>query len=86
MIWLWGAGTLILATLLVAFGVKPFFRWVWRFCTKWVIGLALLFILNRYGQAYGWYVPMNPVTTGIAGILGIPGTIALVYLYKGSSY
>lgn len=86
MIWLWGAGTLLFATLLVAFGIKPFVQWIWRFCMKWVVGLALLFILNRYGQAYGWYVPMNPVTTGVAGILGIPGTIALVYLYKGSSY
>ncbi|KIL52647.1 pro-sigmaK processing inhibitor BofA family protein [Jeotgalibacillus soli] len=85
-IWAWGIGTLVLATLLIVVGVKPLLRWIWRFCTKWVIGLVLLFLLNRYGQAYGWYVPVNPVTTGIAGILGIPGTIALVYLYDRSSY
>ena len=85
MIWFWVIGTFIIASILLAVGVKPFVEWVWRFSVKWVIGLALLFVLNRYGQAYGWYVPMNPVTTGVAGILGIPGTIALVYIYKGSS-
>ena len=85
MIWFWVIGTFIIASVLLAVGVKPFVEWVWRFSVKWVIGLALLFVLNRYGQAYGWYVPMNPVTTGVAGILGIPGTIALVYIYKGSS-
>ncbi|WP_244093943.1 pro-sigmaK processing inhibitor BofA family protein [Jeotgalibacillus sp. R-1-5s-1] len=82
MIWLWGAGTLITVLMIFTVGIVPFLKWMWRMGTKWIVGLGLLFIVNRFGQEYGLYVPMNPVTTGIAGILGIPGTAALVFIFR----
>ncbi len=42
----------------------------------------MLFLINRFDQEYGLYVPMNPLTTGIAGVLGLPGTAALVYIFS----
>ncbi|WP_404406586.1 pro-sigmaK processing inhibitor BofA family protein [Jeotgalibacillus malaysiensis] len=81
MIWLWVLGTLTTVILILAVGTVPFLKWLWRIGTKWVVGLGLLFLINRFGQEYGLYVPMNPLTTGIAGVLGLPGTIALVYIF-----
>ncbi|MFB8736420.1 pro-sigmaK processing inhibitor BofA family protein [Bacillus sp. SL00103] len=39
---------------------------------------SFLFCLNLFGRESRDYVSINPVTSGISGLLGIPGVAALV--------
>lgn len=45
-------------------------------------GLALL-IINVVGSGMGIMVPLNLITAGIAGVLGLPGVICLVIYFNG---
>ncbi|ALC83235.1 MULTISPECIES: pro-sigmaK processing inhibitor BofA family protein [Bacillus] len=45
---------------------------------KLAVGALLLFCVNMLGSSIGIHVPINFVTTGISGLLGIPGIAALV--------
>jgi len=47
---------------------------------KLLIGALFLFFLNALGGQYGLHVPINLVNSVIAGILGIPGVIALAII------
>lgn len=44
-----------------------------------VIGIALLFLFNRFGAGLlGFVLPINWITALIVGVLGIPGFIGVV--------
>lgn len=45
-----------------------------------IIGAAALFIINIFGGLVGITVGINPITALIAGFLGIPGIILLLFL------
>jgi inhibitor of the pro-sigma K processing machinery len=45
-------------------------------------GITLLLGLHFFGNNFGLYLPINLVTVGMAGILGIPGVMLLVILGK----
>ena len=45
--------------------------------TKLIIGAVFLFFLNTLGHQVGIHVPINLVTSAVAGLLGIPGVAAL---------
>ena len=44
------------------------------------IGLLLVLVINTFGDSIGLHIPFNIVTALVVGLLGIPGTIALVIL------
>ncbi|AZV40774.1 pro-sigmaK processing inhibitor BofA family protein [Peribacillus asahii] len=67
---------LILLLLIVGAPLKPI-RYVGQVIIKLVIGAVFLFFLNTLGNQVGIHVPINFVTSAIAGVLGIPGVAAL---------
>lgn len=69
----------IMLFLLFGAALKPF-RFVGRLVVKLIIGGLLLFFLNIFGTSFGLHVPINAITTVVAGILGIPGIAALVLI------
>ncbi len=45
-----------------------------------VLGAIALFLLNIVGSYFGLTIGINPITALIAGFLGIPGVILLIFL------
>jgi len=45
-----------------------------------IIGAVALFVINIFGNFFGLTIGINPVTALIAGFLGIPGIILLLFL------
>lgn len=45
-----------------------------------IIGAVALFILNIFGGMIGLTIGINPITALVAGFLGIPGIILLIFL------
>ena len=73
------AAGLILLLLLFGTSIKPV-RFVGKLVVKILIGGILLFFLNTLGTSFDIHVPINAITTVVAGILGIPGIAALVVI------
>lgn len=42
-----------------------------------VLGYVALWVINGLGLLVGLHLPLNPFTALVAGILGVPGTIAI---------
>ncbi|WP_370874045.1 pro-sigmaK processing inhibitor BofA family protein [Oikeobacillus pervagus] len=72
-------GILVFILLGVTTKVKPV-RFVGNIAIKIVIGALFLFFLNAFGSKFGLHVPINIVTSSVAGILGIPGLAALAII------
>ncbi|WP_338752472.1 pro-sigmaK processing inhibitor BofA family protein [Bacillus sp. FJAT-52991] len=47
---------------------------------KVIVGTFFLFLLNSFSGDYGLHVPINLVTSTIAGVLGITGVAALAVI------
>ncbi|KMY55938.1 hypothetical protein AC623_20010 [Bacillus sp. FJAT-27231] len=47
---------------------------------KLSVGACFLFLLNSFSGDYGLHVPINFVTSAIAGILGIAGVVSLAII------
>ncbi len=45
-----------------------------------VLGILILWLLNKFGGSLGISIPINVITALVVGILGIPGVIILVLL------
>lgn len=45
-----------------------------------VLGILILWLLNKFGGSLGISIPINIITALVVGILGIPGVIILVLL------
>lgn len=67
---------LILLLLIIGAPLKPI-RFLGQGITKLIIGAVFLFFLNTLGGQVGIHVPINLVTSAVAGLLGIPGVAAL---------
>ena len=67
---------LILLLLIIGAPLKPI-RFVGQGIIKLIIGAVFLFFLNILGNQVGIHVPINLVTSAVAGLLGIPGVAAL---------
>lgn len=67
---------LILLLLIIGAPLKPI-RLLGQGITKLIIGAVFLFFLNTLGNQVGIHVPINLVTSAVAGLLGIPGVAAL---------
>lgn len=69
-------GGLILFLLIMGTSLKPI-RFLGQGVIKVIIGAVFLFFLNMLGNQVGIHVPINLVTSAVAGLLGIPGVAAL---------
>ena len=45
-----------------------------------ILGAFALFILNFFGSYIGFSIGINPITALVAGFLGIPGIILLIFV------
>lgn len=68
----------IFILLLIAYkaNIKPL-KFLGSILIKGMIGALFLFFLNLFGNQFSLHVPINLVTSFIAGFLGIPGVCAL---------
>lgn len=67
---------LYMATRLLATPLKATLRLV----VNVAVGVVVLLLFNLAGGYFGLYVPLNPVTALVAGLLGIPGLGLMVAL------
>jgi len=70
---------LVVFLLLFGTALKPI-RVAGRLAVKLLVGALLLFFLNIIGTNFGLHVPINAITTVVAGVLGIPGIAALAII------
>ena len=54
-------------------------RWFWRIGLNSLFGFACLWLLNLISGFTGLFFPINLVTVSIAGFLGLPGIIFLIF-------
>lgn len=45
-----------------------------------VLGIIMIYLVNTFGMTLGIKIPFNIVTALIAGILGVPGVVALILI------
>lgn len=80
----WHMIGIALAAIIIVFFAAQFFRgpvqMVWLLVRSAIIGFCGLFIINYIGQGFHFHIGFNWVTASVAGILGIPGLIALVVI------
>lgn len=51
-----------------------------KFIINGLIGAILLFIINIFSSLIGITIAINPITALVAGFLGIPGVLLLLFL------
>ena len=66
----------IVVAKLLAWPVKK----ILKLAVNVVLGVIMIFLVNTFGMAIGITIPSNIVTALIAGILGVPGVIALIII------
>jgi len=72
------AGVIVLF-LIVGAPLKPI-RFIGQAFIKLAIGALMLFLLNAVGTSFDLKIPINAITTVVAGFLGIPGVAALAVI------
>jgi inhibitor of the pro-sigma K processing machinery len=72
---------MILLLFLVGTPFKPL-KILGRFSIKLIVGAVILYIVNIVGGKFGMHIPINPSTTLVSGILGLPGIAALIVIQK----
>ena len=51
-----------------------------KFIINGIVGAVVLFFLNIFGGFIGVSIAINPITALVAGFLGIPGVLLLLFL------
>ena len=51
-----------------------------RLAVNVVLGIIMIYLVNTFGMVVGIKIPFNIVTALIAGILGVPGVVALILI------
>lgn len=51
-----------------------------KFIINGLIGAVLLFIINIFSSLIGITIAINPITALVAGFLGVPGVLLLLFL------
>ncbi|HBT47621.1 MAG TPA: SigmaK-factor processing regulatory BofA [Peptococcaceae bacterium] len=54
-------------------------RWIAKIAVNSLFGLLLLWAFNFVGSYFSFTIPLNWLTVLVAGFLGIPGLIMLVF-------
>ncbi len=56
------------------------FKWILKLIYNGIIGGILLLVVNLVGKMIGFSIVINPITALIAGFLGIPGVVMLIFV------
>jgi inhibitor of the pro-sigma K processing machinery len=70
---------IIILLLLYNTMVEPM-KIIYKVLIKFVIGALMIGFINIIGMALNFHIAINFITTGIAGILGLPGLLLLILL------
>ncbi|MCQ4635489.1 pro-sigmaK processing inhibitor BofA family protein [Anaerovorax odorimutans] len=57
-------------------------KWAGRMLISSMIGAVLIILINILGGKWGLFVPLNPLSAVIIGILGVPGAIGLLLFFN----
>ena len=57
-------------------------KWAGRLIISSIVGGALIVLINILGGNWGIFVPLNPLSAVIVGVLGVPGAIALLLFFN----
>lgn len=57
-------------------------KWAGHLVLNSLIGGALILLMNVVGGNWGVFLPLNPLTAVIAGVLGIPGVLCLLLFFN----
>jgi inhibitor of the pro-sigma K processing machinery len=52
---------------------------IWKLIVNSLVGLVSLLLVNYFAARYGIVVPINLFTVVVAGFLGIPGILGLIF-------
>lgn len=58
----------------------PLIRWAFKVLYTSIIGGISIFLLNLVLGLLGYHIALNAVTALLAGSLGIPGVVLIVFL------
>lgn len=58
------------------------FKWIIKLIYNGIIGGILLLVVNIVGKLVGFSIVINPITALVAGFLGIPGVIMLIFIER----
>lgn len=56
-------------------------KWILKLLVNSFLGGVVLLIINGLGGNFGLFIPINPLTAVIAGILGLPGVIVMCLFF-----
>jgi len=74
-----GVFLLFLVYLLGSILLKPL-KLVFKLVINSIFGLLLLWAFNFFGAYFNFFIPLNWLTVLIAGFLGLPGLVLLIFL------
>lgn len=57
-------------------------KWAGKLMLSSLIGGIVIIIVNFLGGNWGIFLPLNPLTAVITGILGIPGVVLLMLFFN----
>ncbi|MED3725745.1 pro-sigmaK processing inhibitor BofA family protein [Priestia endophytica] len=70
----------LILLILITGGIQKAFKLLGSGIVRFLIGALLLFFANIIGAQFGLHVPINLITTAVAGLLGVCGVGALVVI------
>ena len=70
----------VIVLLIAKFVLKINFKRLIELIINIVLGIVILWLLNKFGGSLGIAIPINIITALVVGILGVPGVIILVLL------
>lgn len=73
---IFAAIAVIVVAKLLAWPVKK----ILKLAINIALGVVMIILVNTFGASIGITIPFNIVTALIAGILGVPGVIALIII------
>ena len=57
-------------------------KWVGKLLLSSIIGAMLILVVNAVGARFGIFVPLNPITAAVIGVLGVPGALCLLLFFN----
>lgn len=70
----------VIVLLIAKFVLNVNFKRLIELIINIVLGIIILWLLNKFGGSLGISIPINIITALVVGILGVPGVIILVLL------
>lgn len=57
-------------------------KWAGRLILSSIVGGIVIMAVNLIGGSRGIFVPLNPLTAAVTGLLGVPGAVCLLAFFN----